>query len=293
MALKSRPFVHGVATQNLASLLAFEEATGRFARSYTYFRSFGAKVNFDWEKSFATELVERGTTPVLTLQPRDPAGGVDQPAYSHRRIIAGDFDDLLNGWARALREVPGEVVVRIMHEGNGDWYPWCATVNGNTPASYIRAWRRMWRIFTYAGAGNVTWEWSMNKTYPGATPLESLYPGNGVVERVGFSGYNGGTILDRGGWRHFGEIFEASIAEVRRFTTKPIFIAETSAANGSAGDRAAWIAEMWQWLSDHREVAGMSWFDFPKDDVDWRLVTSPEAVAAYRKGAQAVVPARF
>jgi hypothetical protein len=292
-AASTRPIIHGVATANLDTMRAFESASGRFVRAYTYYRSWGATVNLTWETSFARQLVSRGTTPVLTFQPRHPAHGVDQPAYSHARIVAGDFDALLRDWAGALRDVGGEVVLRPMHEGNGDWYPWCALANGNSAGSYVAAWCHLRRVFDAAGATNVRWEWSMNKVYNGGTPLEALYPGDDVVDRVGYSGYNGGTIVDRGGWRSFGTVFEETLAESRRITAKPVHVAETSSASGSVGDRAAWITDMWAWLAARPDVTGITWFDFDKGNVDWRLATSAEAVTAYRRGAIATVPPRF
>lgn len=289
----ARPMVHGVATTDLTAMRAFETATGRFVSAFTYYRSWGASVNLTWETSFARQLVARGTTPVLTFQPRHPAYGVDQPAYRHERILAGDFDALLQGWARALRDVGGRVVVRLMHEGNGTWYPWCALANGNSPESYVAAWRYVRRVFDAAGASNVAWQWSMNKVYEGGgAPLASVFPGDDVVDEVGFSGYNGGTIVDRGGWRSFGTIFEESIRQARLLTARPVHVAETSSASGSVGDRAAWITDMWAWLRANPEVAGMTWFDFDKGSVDWRLATSAEAVTAYRKGAIATVAPR-
>jgi hypothetical protein len=288
----TRPFVHGVATTNLAAMHAFEQATGRFVRAFTYYRSLGGQVNVAWEGGFAGQLLARGTTPVLTLQPQVPGRGVDQPAYRHERIVAGDFDAQLTAWARELRVLPGHVVVRPMHEGNGDWYPWCALANGNSPKSYVDAWRHIRSVFDRNGAGNVIWEWSMNKVYPHGVPLAELWPGDDIVDRVGFSGYNGGTVVDRGGWRGFAAIFDESFAEARTLTDKPLFVAETSSASGSVGDRATWITDMWEWLGTHPEVAGSTWFDFDKGHVDWRLATSPESVTAYRRGAIRVVPPR-
>jgi hypothetical protein len=289
-----RPFVHGVATRSTSEILAFEAAAGRFARSFTYYRSWGATdIDLGWERTSVQQLVRRGTTPVLTFQPQRPGGGLTQPAFCHARICAGDHDALLTQWGKMLAAAGGPVVVRLMHEGNGDWYPWCAGVNGNTPASYVAAWRHVRSVVRTAGATNTRWQWSMNRVYSRAAPtLASLYPGDDVVDEVGLSGYNGGAVVERGGWRSGETIFGDTLAELDGITSCPRFIAETGCVE-RGGDKAAWIADLWRWLAGRHDVAGMTWFNMAKGTTDWRVETSSTAQRAYRSGALATVPPRF
>jgi hypothetical protein len=289
-----RPILHGVAAATLDEMLAFETAAGRFVRAYTYYRSWGTPgVNLEWEGRNARTLVARGTTPVVTFQPQVPGQGLDQPRYSHAAIIAGTHDRLLLDWAVLLRSAGGPVIMRPMHEGNGDWYPWCASVNGNTSASYVAAYRHIHEVMVSGGgATNLRWLWSMNKVYDGiATPMAALYPGDDVVDQVGLSGYNGGAELARGGWRSAAEIFDASLVELALICTKPQYIAETGCVE-QGGDKAAWITSYWDWLA-RNTVAGVTWFDHDKGHVNWRVDTSAASQAAYRRGAIATVPPRF
>jgi hypothetical protein len=289
----ARALLHGVAANRIEDMVAFEAAAGRFVRRYTYYRSWGAtNVNMTWETSLVRQLVGRGTTPVLTFQPQDPSGGVEQPAYTHARISAGDFDPLLARWGALLATAGGPVVVRPMHEGNGTWYPWCAGVNGNTPASYVAAWRHIRTVVRAAGATNTRWMWSMNKLYSSAAPpIAALYPGDDVVDEVGFSGYNGGSAVDRNGWRSFDTTFQASLTEAAGICSRPLHISETGCVE-QGGDKAAWIADMWVWLAAHPEIAGMTWFNLVKGAADWRVETSAAAQAAYRTGAIATIAPR-
>ena len=115
-----------------------------------------------------------------------PAAGPTSREYALARIAGGDFDVYMTTWALA-HEAPRQrpVHLRPMHEMNGDWYPWGGTVNGNSPAQYVQAWRRMHDIFRRVGASNVRFVWSPNNIdVPASNRMESYYPGDGVRRRA-------------------------------------------------------------------------------------------------------------
>ena len=282
--------MHGLAAPSIKDIPAFELMSGRAVRSFTYYRSWGAAdVSMTAERGVLRALVARGTTPVLTFQPQRPGGGLWQPAYAHARILAGDYDLLLRQWAATLAAAGGTVVVRPMHEGNGTWYPWCAIVNGNTPVSYIAAWRYIRNIIVSEGATNTRWIWSVNKVFVGpSTPLPEMWPGDDVVDEVGISGYNGGDAVERGGWRSAPTIFDNTMAAIRAVTGKPVHLAETGSVE-QGGDKAAWITEFWNWLQQRTDIAGTTWFDFNKPPTDWRVSTSVAAQVAYRNGVMSTI----
>ena len=58
----------------------------------------------------------------------------EQPDISLARIADGAFDPYIRAWARDVAAYRGPVMIRLMHEMNGTWYPWGVHVNGNTPA---------------------------------------------------------------------------------------------------------------------------------------------------------------
>lgn len=68
-----------------------------------------------------TEIADAGMTPLLTLEPWVPAGGVDQPGYALARIAAGDHDAALNRWASEVAAWGRPVLLRFAHEMNGTW----------------------------------------------------------------------------------------------------------------------------------------------------------------------------
>ena len=133
-------------------------------------------------------------------------------------------------------------MIRPMHEMNGKWYPWGGPVNGNSPAQFRAAWRRIHTIFRREGATNVTWVWSPNaRSYPGTYPnrIEAYYPGDAYVDWIGLSGFNWGTSNPRLRWTTFEEVYTNLLATLRLFN-KPIVVAEMATV-ADGGNKAAWI----------------------------------------------------
>lgn len=239
----------------------------------------------DFPAADASRVVAAGAVPELTWEPWDPADGVDQPRYTLDRIAAGRHDTYLKRWARQVRAWGKPLVIRFAHEMNGDWYPWAEGVNTNDPGDHAAAWRHVVGVFRRAGVTNVTWSWSANVPYPGSTPLDSLYPGDSWVDRVGLDGYNWGTTQPWSSWQSFGDLFGPGVAELRSVSSRPVHVDETAAPEGAGGDKATWIAGMWEWLDAHPEVRGVTWFSLHKE-VDWRLDSSAVAREAWGTGAR-------
>lgn len=237
----------------------------------------------DFPAADAARVAATGAVPELTWEPWDPAAGVAQPAYALDRITAGDFDAYLTRWAKQVKAYGKPLVIRFAHEMNGSWYPWAEQVNGNGPGDYRAAWQHVVGIFQRAKVANVSWTFAANVPYPGSTPLASLYPGDGYVDRVGLDGYNWGTTQPWSTWQSFGDLFGPGVAELRSITTRPVYVCETAAPEGAGGDKAAWISDMWSWLAVHPEVRGLTWFSLAKE-ADWRIDSSPASLAAFRAG---------
>lgn len=132
---------------------------------------------------------------VLTWEPWQPTPvgvtaeeqGTLQPAYSHDAILRGDWDWYIDMIARNLRDCGMTVYLRLMHEMNGNWYPW-----SNNPAKYIEAWKYIrYRMRSMRGAWNVKFCWAPNPDLWRSTPADWLktllpyWPGNSAVEFYG------------------------------------------------------------------------------------------------------------
>ena len=275
----------GAFTEDLASFEQLRQSTGASLRTFTYYRAWSTSPTFDAD--FARQVAAAGAVPSITWEPWAPGAGVDQPAYRLSRIASGAFDPYLDRWAQGIRAYGQPVVLRFAHEMNGSWYPWAESVNGNRPGDYVAAWKRVQARFAAAGVSNVTWAWSPNISYPGSTPLRALYPGDAHVQQVGLDGYNGGTALPWGGWKSFSALFDASLAEVARFTARPVVIGET-ASTELGGSKATWTTDLFAAVAARPRIVGVTFFSVDKE-TDWRIDSSPSALRAFSEGAAAAL----
>lgn len=205
-----------------------------------------------------------------------------QPAYTLQTIIDGDHDEMLRTWARDAADWGRPLVLRFAHEMNGYWYPWAESANGNQDGEYVLAWRHVVDLFEEEGADNVVWVWSPNLSQPTLTPLVDLWPGDDYVDWVGLVGYLGNGI-DPSIWTPtFDELFGPTLEELRAFTDHPIVITEIGATE-KGGNKAEWITGILDAVAGRDDVIGLMWFEIDKE-ADWRIVSSPEAQAAFAEG---------
>ena len=266
---------------------AFEQLVGHDVQIVSFYQSF-ASGSFDHDG--ASSITARGAIPMVTWEPWDSKKGVDQPAFTLKRIASGEFDEEMSRFANDVKNWGGRVLLRFAHEMNGDWYPWSERTNGNKAGDYVKAWRHVHGVFERVGASNVEWVWSPNVTYDGSTSLEDLYPGDDDTDWVALDGYNFGTSSSKHTWDSFDHVFGASLDELERIAPdKPVLIAEVGCSE-QGGDKAAWITDMFDQLAHRPDVAGVVWFDIDKR-ADWRLTTSDAAVSAFAAGLLAAAPA--
>src|SRR5690349_8078088 len=161
----------------------------------------------------------------------------------YRRINDGSSDRVIARMARRLAGMERPILLRWGWEMNGDWFAWDGSHNGNDPAAYVKAWRRLHRIFGEQGADNVAWVWSPNWNSSPDTSwnrFQRYYPGDEYVDWVGVSGYD-----------FFGEsprtLFGAVVTAYG--DRKPIILSETAAV-GVSGSKAAWIRKLATWVED-------------------------------------------
>ena len=233
-----------------------------------------------WGEAFPTasvnEIVQAGAVPELSFEPWDYTKGVNQPAYSDSVIASGVYDAYLTQFGRAVAAWHGLLLFRYAHEMNGTWYPWAASVNGNTPQSYIAAWRHVHQIFLSAGAANALWVWCPNVAGP--TPVASVFPGASYINVIGLDGYNwGSSSSTNGGWRTPSQIFSGPLSTVRSTGPGlPVLINETGSAE-TGGSKATWLAQLFSFVQSQPGLAGVVYSNFGSL---WPLTTSSSALAA-------------
>jgi hypothetical protein len=243
------------------------------------------------DPSWVNAVLATGRKPLVTWEPWAP-GDVTQPAYQLSRIADGAYDDYVRSWATTAAAIPGTIYLRPMHEMNGYWYPWGGTVNGNSAADFIRAWRHLHDIFVQAGATNVRWVWSPNAgDWPAtdANRFEQYYPGDQYVDVLSLDGYNFGTSVPGFGWSTFDSIFGSAYARLAQLGPQPIWITETASAP-EGGDKAAWIRDMFASIASYPRLAAVIWFNVNKER-DWRVDSSPDSLAAFALPQVAPAPA--
>jgi hypothetical protein len=193
------------------------------------------------------------------------------------QIADGSQDAYITETAQTLRALNVPVAMSLGHEMNGGWYPWGT---GHSDArDFVRAWRHVHDLFQDQGVSTVIWVWSPNIINPvPKVRLKPYYPGDGYVDWVGVVGYYALT-----GAQDFDQLFGPTFREVRTFTERPFLLAETGAQPSPR--KAGQITELLRTVARRPDVVGFIWFDLDKE-TDWRVDSSPAALAAFRAGAR-------
>lgn len=278
--------VLGVSTPTITDLDAFIRSTRTHPQVFDVFESWSQ--NRPLDRYVADSVAARGARLSITWEPWVSDQGAYQRKYTLASIADGSHDAYIDMFARSIKAFGQPVTLRLMHEMNGNWYPWGRGVNGNRAGDFVRAWRHVHDRFAALGVTDVAWMWSPNAVYAGSAPLAPLYPGDAYVDEVGLSNYNWGTFSHDGStttWMSFGQLFDESIRQLRVLTTRPLWIAET-ASSDKGGSKAAWVTATLAAVSARPEIAGLVWFDHVDHGtrIDWRIEKQPAVVTAWRAG---------
>lgn len=229
-------------------------------------------------------ITAAGARPIVTLEPWQPDGGVDQPDYALSRIAAGGLDDRLDTWAHNLAAWGQPVLLRFGHEMNSNHYPWSVGVNGNSPADFVAAWNHVRGRFAAAGARNVSFMWCPDSPYEGSADFAPAFPGAGAVDVLCLDGYNWGD-GEGHAWKNPEDIFGRGLDQLRALdSTHPIIVGETASVEGprSGQDKADWIRRLFDYLAHQNQVSGVVWFQMDKER-DWRFNSTGQAQAAFKQ----------
>jgi cellulose synthase (UDP-forming) len=264
---------------DLSTVNAFEREIDKHASVVMWYA--------DWQHSAPSlaqlKMIEqRGSIPEITWEPWDSTKGLHtpQPRYALRNIVDGKFDAYIRNWAKALTAYGKPVRLRFAQEMNGNWYPWGAGTNGNTPAEFVQAWRHVHDIFAAAGASNVQWVWS-----PVSGAPKQYFPGVQYVNRLGVTCLNGGTAAFNQGWRSFAAICGTSLQQLHALAPGlPIDLSEVGSAE-AGGSKAAWITGMFAYLAHQPEVKSLIWFNLDKQ-TNFPIQSSANAEHAFKAGVQ-------
>lgn len=228
-------------------------------------------------KTEVANLSSRGETPLVSWQLFQ--SGYSGPTIPLTQIAAGAYDTDLHRAAAEAKAMPfEEILIRVGHEMNGNWYGW-----SGDPAAFVSAWRHIVSVFRADGVTNVKWVWSANVNN-GSYPFKAYFPGDEYVDYTGLDGYNWGTAgigVDR--WESLAQVFSSSYEELTQLSSKPVIITEVSASE-AGGDKAAWIREGFLQTIPQQfpRVNAVVWYDRNQEE-NWRIDSSASSLAAYRE----------
>lgn len=301
----SRPFYAGAYLGDANSkpetvagaIQAFGQLTGRQPSLVKTFHDLNCDFTANgWCGQVLRKVASTGATNYIALDlgwTGAPTGGVLDA------IIAGNADARIAAVAQGLKSVGGTVMVEPGWEMNGNWsYAWQGVLNGSNaaaPAKYAAAWRHVVDIFRAQGATNVRWVFNPNVGNPvthtatGAGNWNfyaNYYPGDAYVDYVGAHGFNAPAVWG-GSWQDFATMTDGAVADhmlsdlAARYPAKPIIIGEFATAEGTAGQKAQWIADAYRLMRANPHVIGAIWFNMQKE-ADWRVDSSPASLQAFQ-----------
>jgi len=165
-----------------------------------------------------------------------------------KKVAKGQHDHLVKDLALWIKSTNRPVFLRIGYEFDGwDW-------NNYKRKHYLKAWKRIHNIFKDLNVDNVAFVWQSKGTGSGQDVLEDWYPGDDLVDWVGYS--------------YFGNPDEQMLTFARKHN-KPVFIAEATPVMETEGlflkaqlTNAEVAKRMWQkWflpffktINDNRDV---------------------------------------
>jgi hypothetical protein len=287
-------------SQDVTAIIDYKASTGAKPALWTIWSDWGSRggratcVKGIGSCAFPTELAnglrKRGVTPFIWWQPIDPAELGSSRYASYQNIIRGKHDTYIRDWARAAKAFGRPVVVRFAHEMNGTWFPWSIGNHGNTPGSFVKAWRHVVSEFRAVGARNVKFLWSPYNAEAGG--YVAFYPGNAYVDYVGVTSLNWGN--ER--WRWLPDLLARPMQILRNVSRsgafpqgKPVILPEVG-SNHLGGPKADWIRSGYAHAyKKYPTIRAMVYLDYNTAAItagqpDWRLVMPEDgsAMSAYR-----------
>ena len=237
---------------------SFASATGVRPAVVEFYDAFGQP----FAQNEAAQAASLGAMPLIQLDPH----------VSVAAIADGQYDSYLRHYAGAVKSFGCQIALSFGHEMNGDWYPW--GLPRTSPATFIAAWRHIHHIFATEHVRNVIWSWDPDHA---GTAASEWWPGANYVNWIGLDGY-----LRPG--ETFQRMFDKQLTDIRSFTSKPVYLAETAVAPGP--DQVGQISSLFAAVTSNG-MAGLTWFDLNAKE-QWRLEGDPTGISAFHKAVSAM-----
>lgn len=249
---------------DLSKLLKLENQMGQRFKFILYYHHLFGDVPIETVVKGLQTAYANGYITELTLQTGDYNS--DNAMYD---ILNGEYDSYFTRYAQAIAKFEHPVLLRFGNEMNGDWCIYSAYHTGKDTEIYKKCYRYIHDIFAENGANNVLWVWNPNeKSFPDFTwnAMEMYYPGNEYVDIIGLTGYNTGTYYSGESWRSFRQIYGGLYQKYEAMFSQPLMITEFGCSS-IGGDKAAWIANMFQELPNYPAIKVAIWWN----GCDWAV----------------------
>jgi len=234
-------------------------------------------------------LLLNGYQPIITWEPLfmgydrlDPV----QPRLSN--ILNGNYNDYIDDFAAKIKTYNDTLIIRFMHEFEGDWYAWSISQNNHDPQQYIAAYRLVVDRFRALGVTKVKWMWCVNSDYAPYTWYNWIvpaYPGDNYVDIIGTDIYNNHYPVNSPYWKSFRmQAAESYYYLTRYFGHKPLYICELGCRerlgweDPSSQSKGAWYERMDKELQSNFHKARALVFFNAAPDQNWLVNSSPYAL---------------
>lgn len=270
------------------NLIFFENKVKKKAAIALWFQDWSPQDKSGFPTIYVNYYRTHGSIPMISWNSWDDSGDpVNQPTFSLKKIITGNFDAYITKWAQDAKAWGHPFFLELNSEMNTDSHPWSVNNNGNTPADYPAAWKHVHDIFTKVGVTNSTWVWTAyyNNDPRTCSSLQSLYPGDSYVDWVGMNGFN--VISEYFGWQTFSQLFSTTYNCLTQTIApnKPLMIGEMGSSE-EGGSKAEWIKDAFQTQipNNFPKIKAFLWFN--KDyrssgSEDWSIESSNTSLKAF------------
>ncbi|WP_297766135.1 glycoside hydrolase family 26 protein [uncultured Muriicola sp.] len=263
-----------------------------------------------WDDEFPTKscemLYKRGIIPHLTWElfwpSKDPNNTRQTGPNGYEGfndVLAGKYDEYIDRFARDAKAFDQRVLIRFLHEFNGNWYVWSGNKNGNVeggPEKVVAVWKYVVDRFKKIGADNVKWLWvphgpSTDLSTEAWNDVSNYWPGDAYVDWIGLDGYN---FYPQDPWggarplRDFDNCFRDLYDSCAVLGKQPMMIAEFGTGEFQSGNfnKAAWVRDAFTKIkTEYPRLKIFTWFNINKE-LDWRVNSSPEALSTFRTAMQ-------
>jgi hypothetical protein len=262
----------------------------RYVNTFLPFSTNGQAVPSKMPGQDVKALLNMGYRPILSWEPlymHKPRLDPVQPRLQN--ILNGEFDAYFYQFGQRLAEFNDTVIVRLMHEFEGNWYPWSLVENDKDPQKYIAAFRKVVDIVRSAGATKVQWMWCLNSLPAPSRRFNwvvGAYPGDNYVDIVATDIYNHPD-LGVPYWNSFRFTgIETYYYLSKYFPHKPLYICEVgcrerySSEPASSQTKAEWLIQMDKEMKTFfHETRALIFFNTQKEH-DWRIQSSQASLDA-------------